>query len=140
VKYVLGAGKEEKRGGTLLKNNTLQVGFGKLLSLVRSQLQELQVRGQRGKVSELRRGYRIGLVMSWDFYGRDCQTTEGSHFSHCQVDSKFGVSEQAVKVFNNVPKEVELGVTRITGIGRCSFRIFGREIRGVAYVPDDHDQ
>lgn len=92
-----------------MKNNTLQVGFGKLLSLVRSQLQELQVRGQRGKVSELRRGYRIGLVMSWDFYGRDCQTTEGSHFSHCQVDSKFGVSEQAVKVFNNVPKGVTKG-------------------------------
>jgi len=44
----------KRRGGTLLKNNTLQVGFGKLLSLVRSQLQELQVRGQRGKVSELR--------------------------------------------------------------------------------------
>jgi len=28
----------------------------------------------------------------------------------------------------------------ITGIGRCSFRIFDREIRGGAYVPDDHDQ
>jgi|GEM_PF-6982734 len=28
--------------------------------------------------------------------------------------------------------QVELGVTRITGIGRCSFRISGREIKVVA--------
>jgi len=27
-------GEGRRRGGTLLKNNTLQVGFGKLLSLV----------------------------------------------------------------------------------------------------------